>query len=112
MSKIVFVFADHLVIGRVFLDYTYEGDVGMPDYFGLTTDISSATVLDADWRKFSVRITEDFIRKIDFYNGSFMRNILGSSGISAEDFITWAYHTSWEDLCVDTLAGDAGIVYA
>lgn len=109
MSKKIFVFADHLVIGRVFLDYTYEGDVGMPDYFGLTTDISSATAFDAEWRyadlrKFSVRITEDFIRKVDFYNGSFMRKILGSSGISAEDFITWAYHTSWEDLCVDTIA--------
>jgi len=35
-----------------------------------------------------------------------------SSGIPVEDFISRAYTAIWEDLCVDTLAEDAGIVYA
>lgn len=35
-----------------------------------------------------------------------------SSGIPVEGFISRAYTTIWEDLCVDTLAGDAGRVYA
>ncbi|WP_432413676.1 hypothetical protein [Pantoea allii] len=91
MSKKVVVCAAHSVIGRVFWKYTYEGDVNMPDYFGLTTDISSAVVLDADWRKYQVRITEDFIYNVDFDNGSFKRNIFGSSGITAEAYISWAY---------------------
>ncbi|HEY3589430.1 MAG TPA: hypothetical protein VGL07_04990 [Buttiauxella sp.] len=108
MKKLSFV---HSIIGFVFWKYTYEGDVNMPDYFGLTTDISSAVVLQADWRKYPVRITEDFIDNIDFDLGSFKRDVLGSSGISAEEFISWAYSTTWENLCVDTIAGNAGIVY-
>lgn len=36
---------------------------------------------------------------------------MGSSGISAEEFISWAYRTTWENLCVDAIAGDARIVY-
>ncbi|MMZ45393.1 hypothetical protein D3C81_131770 [compost metagenome] len=111
MSKKVVVCATHSVIGRVFWKYTYEGDVNMPDYFGLTTEISSAVVLDADWRKYPVRVNEDFIYNIDFNNNSFKRNVLGSNGISVEEFISWAYRTTWENLCVDAIAGDAGIVY-
>ncbi|UJD87693.1 hypothetical protein FS594_02150 [Rahnella aquatilis] len=111
MSKKAVVCATHSVIGRVFWKYTYEGDVNMPDYFGLTTDISSTVVLDADWRKYEVRITEDFIYNVDFDNGSFKVNIMTSSGITAEEFTSWAYSMTWENLCVDAIAGDAGIVY-
>ncbi|WP_208952335.1 hypothetical protein [Rahnella sp. ChDrAdgB13] len=111
MSKKVVVCSMHPVIGRVFWKYTYEGDVNMPDYFGLTTDISSAVVLEPDWRQPPLRVTEDFIYHIDFDNGSFKRGVLGNSGISTEEFISWAYSTKWENLCVDAIAGDAGIVY-
>jgi len=91
MSKKVVVCAVHSIIGRVFWKYTYEGDVNMPDCFGLTTDISSAVVLDTDWRMYQDRITEDFIYNIDFDKDSFKINIMGSSGITTEAFISWAY---------------------
>lgn len=70
-----------------------SGNIPMraPNYFGLTIDISSAVVLDSDWRKYQVRIAEDFIYNVDFDNDSFKINIMGSSGITAEAFISWAY---------------------
>jgi hypothetical protein len=107
----VVIYAEHPVIGRVYWDYTYEGDVNMPDYFGLATDISSAIVLEADWRDYQTRITEEFIDHVDFDSSSFKQRVIGNSGVSCNDFIAWAYRTEWKNLCVDGIAEAARIVY-
>ena len=40
-----------------------------------------------------------------------IEKFLGGSRISSDDFMSCAYETTWENLCVDGIAGDAGIVY-
>ncbi|AUH01856.1 hypothetical protein CWC46_19855 [Prodigiosinella confusarubida] len=76
-----------LGVERVFWRYIYEGDVNMPDYSGLTTRIFSAIALDADWREHQFSITDSFIYHVDVDEGSFKRNVIGSRGLSSDEFM-------------------------
>ncbi|PHZ22446.1 MULTISPECIES: hypothetical protein [Yersinia] len=83
----------------------------MPDSIDLTTDISSAIILCADWREYQTQITDKFIDHVDVENGLFKQRVIGISGASSDEFMAWVYHTVWKNLCVDGIAEDAPIVY-
>lgn len=42
---------DHPEVGRIYLCYVCEAEVGMPDFFGLTTSMTSAARFKPDWRR-------------------------------------------------------------
>jgi len=50
------------------------------------------------------RIPKGLIYLVDFTIASFFESVIGSCGLSSEDFKPYAYSSEWKNLYVDTIA--------
>ena len=98
-ADLLVVCAEHPTIGNVFWYFVYEGDVNMPDFYGLTVDPSLATRLKPDWCKVNNRITLSFIRHVDFIH-PLITELVRNSNLTPGELLQWAISAEWNERVV------------
>ena len=93
-SDLLVVCAEHPEIGYIFWYFVYEGDVNMPDHYGLTVNHSMATRLKPALRKANNRVTSSFIWHIDYAHYS-ISELIRNTNLTTKDLFEWAVRAEW-----------------